>query len=483
MDDRSRYRQFEEQFLRQLRERATTLIRGGVPADRVSIEPVPDGAESVRATLARLQRFDRALLEDLPGGMAAQFRFSRRLFGPIRSEVARLRAQVLVPIEPLLNGQAAGPASRDQVLDALARYELLPRGLRPTGVVLASPTGFSADARALVDAWTGCSLILMTGRDDGGWEPHVPERLKKSPWARLFELETQDGQLRRMLSHLERNPHVLDSRGFTMVELSELLGVSQEQAQRLVRRACAADSRLMTVVHDGRTHLTRSPLHEEGRTVSLWSRVRRMLGMKPTVAERVRELTGQRVQLEQQRLEVDRKVDLLAKEESDALERARRATNDADRAQIVGTLKRVRSNLIEGRAMAQAFSNKIDIIGTQVHNLRISTVGERAGLPTKEELARGAAQAERAMTELSADADFARSAKATAGSPLSSVEDDAIWEEVRALGAEAEKSASQRSAAPAPDGRSSEPAPASRVGAAAPPPLPGEKSRARPELG
>jgi transposase len=41
--------------------------------------------------------------------------------------VARLRAQVLAPIEALVANDPAGPVGREQVLDALARYDLMPQ--------------------------------------------------------------------------------------------------------------------------------------------------------------------------------------------------------------------------------------------------------------------------------------------------------------------------------------------------------------------
>ena len=67
MDERNRHRLLEDEFHRQLRARAEALVRGPLPADRVTIESVPDGIDGVRATLMRLERFERDLLERLEG--------------------------------------------------------------------------------------------------------------------------------------------------------------------------------------------------------------------------------------------------------------------------------------------------------------------------------------------------------------------------------------------------------------------------------
>ncbi len=130
---------------------------------------MPDGIDTVRATLTRLERFDRALIEQLPGTRAVQMRFQQRIFGPFYSTVARLRAQTLAPLEALVANEPAGPVGREQVLDALARYELLPRRERPKLAAFASATGFTPEAKALVHSGNTPTLVLLGGRPDGGW--------------------------------------------------------------------------------------------------------------------------------------------------------------------------------------------------------------------------------------------------------------------------------------------------------------------------
>ncbi len=202
MDEADRQRQFEDQFLKQLRARARELLHHGLPADRFNVTTLPDGVDSVRATLTRLGQGDRDLLEKLPGTQALGLRFRRRVLGPFSRQVARVRAQVLTSIEDLVEGRTPGPLGREAVLDALARYELLPKAERPTAAVLASPTGFTAEAKALVHAGGTPTLILMGGRADGGWDVELPEAVRKTPWARLFELESQDERLQRLMYHL-----------------------------------------------------------------------------------------------------------------------------------------------------------------------------------------------------------------------------------------------------------------------------------------
>ena len=499
MDERTRQRQFEDLFHRQLRARATKLIHGALPADRVVVESMPDGRDAVRATLNRLEVYDRDLLDQLPGTRAVSLDFGRRLIWPLSYTVARVRAQVLTPTEALVADKPAGAIGREQVQYALDRYELLPSRQRPTTVILASPTGFTPEARAMVEESDSPKLVLMGGRADGGWDVDMPESVRYSPWAQLLEFETQDDQVRRLLYHLEKDATVLESRGIAMTELSDKLGLPIEQTEAAVRQACRSDQRLMTVVHEGEVHLARSPLADEVRTMSLWMRIRRLLGMKPSTAERVRIMTAQRVELEQQREELDRRLSGLEAEEREALQKGAAAASDAEKKQLAGRLVRVRRDLRRIRAQVNVFTQQIDIIGTHVHNLTLAEQGRRMELPKAEDLTREAAEAEQIVAELAANADLAAGIEVGAQSALQADEEEAIMAEFAQVAeAQAAKTDSARaeSASAAAGAPGSEPEAPARAkagergpagersrGRAEPPRAPGSKEKTQPEIG
>ena len=493
MDERSRHRQFEDRFLNQLRARAMALVGGKLPADEVACETTPEGIEAIRAALSRLEVYDRDAIDKLAGARSQQMLFRRRVLGGLlHKTVSRVRVRVLAAVEPLLNNEPPGPAGREQVLDAMAHYELLPSKHKPSGVILASATGFTAEAKALAEAGGKPTLILMGGRDDGGWDVTMPPAVRKSPWARLFELESQDERVQRLLRHLDQNASLVDSRGMSMVDLAEKLGLSAVETEGLVRQACRTQPRLMTVTHDGRTHICRAPLAEEGNAMSIWSRIRRLLRLKPTTAERVRELTAQRVQIEQQRFEVDQKVNALETEENELIQRGASATSDAERKQLAGKLMRMRRELRRHRAQAQLFTQQIDIIGTHIHHLTLAEQGKRLELPSAEDLTREAAQAEQMISEVAANADLAASIEVTGETPMMAEEEAAIFEEFQkvATSQAAASGAGESSRAAGESRRASEPAPMPThdepTRAAPAPPAPPKKEKgesARPELG
>ena len=488
MDERSRHRQFEDRFLNQLRARALALVPGKLPADEVAIQPTPEGIDGVRAELSRLEVYDRDAVEKLAGTRSLQMLFrKRRLGGLFRSTVSRVRVRVLAPVEALLNNETPGPVGREQTLDALASYELLPSRDKPSGVILASATGFTAEARSLVERAGKPTLILMAGRQDGGWDVTMPPAVRKTPWARLFELESQDERLRRLLYHLDQNADLIDSRGISMSTLAEKLGLSSAETELLVRQACRNESRLMTVVHEGQTHICRTPLAEEGNTMSIWSRIRKLLRFKPTTAQRVRELTAQRVQIEQRRFELDQKVNALEADERQLIQQGAAATGDAERKQVAGKLMRLRRELRRHRAQAQLHTRQIDIIGTHIHHLTLAEQGKRLELPKAEDLTREAAQAEQVMSEVAVNADLAANIEVTGETPMMAEEEAAIFEEFKQVAASQAAAPEAPAAEPASSASSAAPTeaaePPTRAAEAAPPPAKDKDKSARPELG
>ncbi|MCA9242576.1 MAG: hypothetical protein KDA32_01375 [Phycisphaerales bacterium] len=483
MADADRLRDFEELFLGQIEAKARGLTgRSGV-ADRVYFEPTREGPDAVRAELGRLRVYDRDAMDRVAGTRSIEMRFQRKLLGLIPRTVSLVRVRTLMPIEAMIRGEEPKPATRADVLVALAHYELIPTRLRPTGVILASPTGFTEEAQNLVESTNHLSLVLIGGRADGGWDINKPKRLKGTKWEKLFELETQPERLKRLLYHLDQAGVEVDSRGLSVSELSQRLGLERAETERLVRQACNVRPRLMTVSHNGETHLARSPLAEEGDSMSWWSRIRKLLGFKPTVAERVRDLSAQRVRIEQQRVEYDSKIDRLEADERGALEQGAAAKSTAEKKQVAGRLMRLRRELQRHRAQAQLLTRQIDVIGTHIHHLTLKEQGRRLELPTSEELTREAAEAEQIMTEISANAELAGSIEVT-GETLGMADEEAAifaeFDEIAEGAPAAKKQAEARDAAPpeqiierageAISGRSAEN-----------PPRTDDRSRARPE--
>ena len=483
MSSREQMHAFESRLLRDMQQRADALIGRKLPGKGIDVMGVADGSEYVSREMQRMGQRDRDLRDSLPGKRAIQISVRRGLLGTLRGQTRhRIRVRTLAPIEALLTGGQGGPIGAEELRNALAQYDELGSRYRPTIVVVGSPTGFTDAAQLLVQSSGMPQLVLVGGREDGGVDVRMSNALKKSDWAELFDFETDDEQLQRFQYHLDKQIDALETRGLSMPELANLLGLSVDEVRPMIRKACRKDTRLMTVMHDGELRLARNPVAAEVNRMSLWSRIRRWLGFKPSVAEQVAEMTKQRIGLEQQRAEVDNKVARLEADERDALKAGATATNMVEKKQLAGKLMRVRRELNRHRAQAQVFTNQIEVLGTHIHHLTLKQQGEKFDLPSAEELTREAAEAEQVMAELSTNAELAHGIEVGAMTPTMAAEEADILKEFEA--AAVESSAGKSAEAAAPERGSATPAEPQRM-----PPLPGEaargapaKSPARPEM-
>ena len=248
--------------------------------------------------------------------------------------------------------------------------------------------------------------------------------------------------MKRLLYHLGKNISQLESRGISVPELAEQVGLSREETEGLVRQACRHDSRLLTVVHEGTIHLCRSPLAEESNTMSLRSWIRKLLRLKPTVGEQVRDLDGRSACSSSS--SGMRSINAWPRWRARNARPLRkgpppRATPSGS--SLAGKLVRTRRDLRRVRAQANVYTQQIDILGTHIHHLTLAEQGKRIELPKAEELTREAAEAEQMMAELAANADLAAGIEVGAQSPLMAEEEAAIMEEFKQ--AAAEQTASQ----------------------------------------
>lgn len=492
MDERDQQRAFESRFLQQIEKRVRLFAGKGLPGKGLEVVPMPDGADAVRATLRRLEVPNvRSLIDTLPGTRATQITFRQGIVDTLSGKPkVRVRAQMLAPVEALVfeqsrdrEGAVSGPIDREAVLDALARYELLPQRSKPTVVALASATGFTDSAEELVNLPGPPHLVLVGRREDGGWAIELSPALRKTAWAGVFQFETADERVKRLQYHLERNGHALETSGVALDALARELDVTPAEAHKLAQHAARADTRLMLVREGGQLRLARSPLADEDGSMNMWSTLRKWLGFKPSTPERVRQMTQQRVALESQRADVDKKISEAEKSEREGLQTIASEPRIEAKKQIATRVARTQRELKRHRAQAQVYTDQIEVLGTHIYHLTLKAQGQKLDLPSSEELAQEAAQAEQVLTSVSANADLARSIEVGISSPTLDAEvDDILRQAEQFAGTAAKETASAGTREPAAPGRAPNvinlppiPQPGARTGS--------EAAKAKPELG
>jgi len=149
------------------RTQPISQFRRAVPAAAPRAGPVSRRARCARRpggdrVAARRRGFDPGHAA-APGQGSGSARTTARHAGdPASVSAARLRAvlhhgraaaaQTLAPVEELLADKPTGPVGREQVLDCASRAPSCCRNANaPSAVVFASPTGYTPEARSLVN--------------------------------------------------------------------------------------------------------------------------------------------------------------------------------------------------------------------------------------------------------------------------------------------------------------------------------------------
>lgn len=133
------------------------------------------------------------------------------------------------------------------------------------------------------------------------------------------------------------------------------------------------------------------------------------------------------------------------------------------------------------RAQANVYTQQIDIIGTHMHHQTLAEQGRRVELPSTEELAQEAAEAEQIMSELAASADLAAHVEVGAQTPMMADEEAAILAEFEQAASEQKPKEPEKSAQAPPAERP--PADSARAPEVPPPPKKERDEAAGPELG
>jgi len=108
-----------------------------------------------------------------PGRGRRSIRFQRRVFGPIYRTIARLRRAGIGADRGAGGGGAGGAGGARAGAGCAGAVRAIAAAGASDGGGFASATGFTAEAKALVQAGGSPTLVLLGGREDGGWDVEI----------------------------------------------------------------------------------------------------------------------------------------------------------------------------------------------------------------------------------------------------------------------------------------------------------------------
>jgi hypothetical protein len=392
-----------------------------------------DELDRLRRIMLEHQSYDHQRMLKLPRNRRiALHAFERRWwFLPSRfARVKALRRKTGVAIASVLTPLAHYVDDRDETAGSpppVSSVELMKHVHSlvtdpevPHLIGVCSPTGFTPDARSTAPDLPNVTLILTEPRADGGWSTQAVGEGVPRAVRRLFDPERLSQKIQRAAAEIDRRAADLLSGGLSADSVAEPLGLPVEVVAEAFRRKTISDPELRISSQSGTMVLYQGgtvPMQEKPRK-SILDHIRELFGREGDEAEKIEKFSEQRAMLVQRRDRLYGQIGKLEEKEGDLLEQGRKNPSKIVRRRLAAQLVQVRKDIARQNTLANQLNQQVNIIATRIHNLTLIQHGQMAQLPSTEELAEEAVQAEEMLEQLKADADMVASLETTMSDAL-----------------------------------------------------------------
>lgn len=396
-----------------------------------------DEADELRALMARHKKFDRRLLSSTPKNRRLELHGYERpwyWFGKKRVGVAI--ASVLSPIEWHVlqgDGTAAGPpVSSRQLMDHVRSIQVATNVEHVIGVL--SPTGFDAQALTVQAGLSNVTLVLIEPGETGGWKI-VSDTTNLDPRViKLFDPEDEQGKIKRVTEYLEDHSAELLTGSLAASSVAVKLDLPEKTVARAFHLIARKDPELHAANQDGELLIYRGAASEqqESFSMSMVDKIRQLFGREGDESQKINELSKRRAALSQRRDRLYDDIAKLEKREADLVSQGKQNKSQVVRRRVAAQLAQLRKDIQRQNTTASMLNKQINVLSTDIHNLTLIQQGQKADLPTTEELTENAVKAEEMLETLSADADLVGSLETGISDTMTSAEELEILKEFEA---------------------------------------------------
>jgi hypothetical protein len=395
-----------------------------------------DGAVDLKRIMTELGQTDRDLQAKMPVGQRLDVEVSTRKWLFFKAPMARISVISLVPTRELLTGDAIQPITAERVKRELAKIPPSLGGV-PTTIVLLSTSGFTADARELVDRRSDRVIFLAQPNDLGGWSTFGPTTLKAA--TDLLDPEADDEKQSRLQEAIRAAHLELLGGGLSADKIASRTSLPLQWVEAALKDHAKANPGLVAKRLDGRVVLFREgsgPTKAGGAAKSgglempFMDSFKALFSRKGETEKKISLLSERRAQLSQQRdLAYD---DLAALEENETRlkDSFKTSTSESAKRRLTSQLLQARKDLNRKQQLMSVLNQQIDVVSTHLHTLELVQQGKGTALPSGEDLTKDAEAAEEVMAQLQADRELAGSLS-TPGTSLSD-EEQALYDELQA---------------------------------------------------
>jgi hypothetical protein len=419
-----------------------------------------DRGLALKELLVEMDRPDFSLQEKLPIGRGFDVRLSRQVLLAFNQTLGHLRFASLPPTRALIEDRSPEPMTAAEVRDAVA--DLPQQSSRrggggvpaPMTLILFSSSGFTEDARQTARSFVeGPPTILIEPNPAGGFDVVGPPGAEDL--CDLLDPEADTEQRRRAREAIESRRVDLITGAIALDTISETTRLPLrlvEQEAKAWAKENPEGVRVKTI--DGVPMLFRdaslaTPASAAGTAGRSGSFLGSAMPRSNPILDRLRLFFGGTGQperkiayLAERRAALSRQRDLAYGELGSLEEREGELRNEFKNDESVLARRRITSQLVQlqkdierRRQVLGVLNQQINIVGTHLHNLEIARQGSTANLPSSEEIAQDAANAEEVLAELQASSELADELSGSMSTLGLTAEEAALYEQ---LSAEAE---------------------------------------------
>lgn len=395
-----------------------------------------DALPAVRKALVDAGRPDRTLEAQMPKGVTADVAVKGRKWLFFSEAIGSLHLRVISPIAALARGEAAAandwsstaadtdrPTSVPEVQRVLSEFG----GDLPRTVIIASTSGFSAEARELAQRSVGPgAVILLEPNSAGGWRVSGPSRLGDA--LALWDPEADAAKRERVRDFVRANDMNLGDSGLAADKIAQATMLDAQLVETELKSLARETSGLAARKLDGRLVLFRT-----GPTVSVTppegpdmiDRIKALFGQSQDNEKKVAYLSERRAALGQQRDRLYEELASLEGKESQLKDEFKNASGALGKRRITSQMLQLRKDAERRQQLLTVLNQQISVVGVHLHNLeltRTAGTGGVQGLPTPDEIAEDAAKAEAVLAELQASSELAEGVGSGLASGLSEEE-------------------------------------------------------------
>ena len=376
---------------------------------------------------------DRVLQAQMPLGRELTVTLSRPTFLLFNKTVGRMKVVCVSPQRDLLDGKVPSPLTPQELKTVLSQRLEEQNDAVPSTVVLLSTSGFTLEARELVERGAERTLILVEPNEAGGWTVTGPAELRAL--VDLFDPEVDDEKRKRIRQEIERSRADLLHGGLSADRIAGATKLPMQLVEQELRFYAGENEGLVAKRLEGNVVLFRdgsvAALQARSGSVDMpfIDRVKALFARKGDNEKKLAFLSERRAALSMQRDRAFDEMGVLEQKEAEMRQQFKDTTSSITKRRITSHLLQLRKDLERRQQLLGVLNQQINVVSTHLHNLELVSQGQSAQLPTSEEMAEDAAHAEEVLAELQASTELAGSIGVTGSTGLTE-EEQALYEEL-----------------------------------------------------